>query len=212
MNNQIDNAIIINGVNYDLIGLEEFAWKKLINGYSKKKNGFRTMCLGTIGPDNASALRIVINRKVDELQKSICFHTDNRSRKFQDIKSDNRVSLLFYDARQKIQIAIKAHAFLPENNLLAIDRWKATSPQARLGYMTIESPNTKSEKPTLGYNEKFSEIKPTDIESDFYQKNFDVIVCKVYELEFLYLDYSGNRKANFYYENGVLKNSFWVVP
>ena len=142
MNNQIDNTIIINGVNYDLIALEEFAWKKLINGYSKKKNGFRTMCLGTIGPDNASALRIVINRKVDELQKSICFHTDNRSRKFQDIKSDNRVSLLFYDARQKIQIAIKAHAFLPENNLLAIDRWKATSPQARLGYMTIETPNT----------------------------------------------------------------------
>lgn len=212
MNNSEQDSIKINDINYNLTSIEELAWKKLINGYSKKKNGFRTMCLGTIGQDNTSSLRIVINRKVDEIQKTIIFHTDNRSRKFNDIKADNRISLLFYDTRQRIQIAIKAHAFLPENDLLTIDRWNATSPQARLGYMTIEAPNSKSEKPTLGYDKKFSEIKPTDIESNPYQKNFNVIICKVYELEFLYLDYLGNRKANFFYINGVLDKCFWAVP
>jgi hypothetical protein len=30
----------------------------------------------------------------------------------------------------------------------------------------------------------------------------------VYELEFLYLDFQGNRKANFYYENGLLLTVF----
>lgn len=212
MDNSTNDSIKINDSIYNLTTLESFAWKKILNGSVKKKNGFRTMCVGTIGKDNDTSLRIVINRKVDELQKKILFYTDNRSRKFEDLQKDNRISLLFYDARQKIQIAIKAHASISEDDSLIENRWKATSPQARLGYMTIEAPNTKSENPTLGYDERFSEIKPTDLESNPYQKNFTVVVCKVYELEFLYLDYLGNRKANFFYKNGVLENCFWAVP
>ena len=212
MNSTTKNTIKINDIDYDLESLEALAWKKLLNGSVKKKNGFRTICIGTIGNDNDASLRIVINRKVNETDKKIYFHTDNRSRKFQDLERDNRVSLLFYDARQRIQVMVKAYAIFHTNDSIANDRWKATSPQARLGYMTIEAPNTKSEMPTLGYDERFSEIKPTDIESNPYQINFSVVECQVYELEFLYLDYLGNRKANFYYKNGVLDACFWVVP
>lgn len=212
MNEQLVNSIKINDVNYNLSGLEELAWRKLVNGYSKKKNGFRTMCVGTISTKNDTSLRIVINRKVDELQKTIYFYTDNRSRKFEDLQNDDRITLLFYDARQNIQITAKAKATFHTNDTLALDKWRTTSPQARLGYMTIEAPNTKSDKPTLGYEERFSEIKPTETESDLFQKNFSVVACQVYELEFLYLNYLGNRKANFYYKNEVLIDSFWAVP
>lgn len=212
MNNQIENSIKINDINYDLTSLEEFAWKKLVNGYSKKKNGFRTMCLGTIGQDNSTSLRIVINRKVDESKKTIYFHTDNRSRKFKDILLDNRISLLFYDARQRVQIVVKAFAKLHNNDLLTNEKWDVTNPQARLGYMTINAPNTQSSKPTLGYEERFSDVKPTNIESDLFKENFSVVACEVYELEFLYLDFSGNRKANFLYKSGTLIDFFWAVP
>lgn len=212
MTNLPEAVIKIGDTNHNLSSIEQLAWKKLVNGSVKKKNGFRSMCVGTISVANDAALRIVVNRKVDEIQKTIYFHTDNRSRKFQDLQRDNRISLLFYDARQRIQISVKAHATFHTNDFLATDRWKATSPQARLGYMTIDVPNTKSDVPTLGYDEKFSEIKPTEIESQQYQKNFSVIACQAYELEFLYLDYLGNRKANFYYKNGVLTDCFWAVP
>lgn len=212
MNNPHQDYITINDTPYTLLDLETLAWKKLVNGSVKKKNGFRTMCVGTVGENNTAALRIVVNRKVDEAQKTIFFHTDNRSRKYDDLLKDNRISLLFYDARQRVQIVVKAHATLHNNNAVKNDRWKATSPQARLGYMTNEPPNTKSDIPTLGYNERFSSTKPTDAESDVFQGNFAVVACVVYELEFLYLDFSGNRKANFYYENNVLKDSFWAVP
>lgn len=212
MNNPLKNSIIINDIHHNLVGIEELAWKKLLNGSIKKKNGFRTMCVGTINENSEASIRMVINRKVDESKKTIYFHTDNRSRKFQDLDRDNRLSLLFYDARQRIQIMVKAHTIFHTNDSLAIDRWKATSPQARLGYMTIDAPNTKLDAPTLGYDTKYSEIKPNEIESDPYQKNFTVIACQVYELEFLYLDFLGNRKANFYYENGILSTSFWAVP
>jgi pyridoxamine 5'-phosphate oxidase len=212
MNFQSDDFITITNVNYDLKSLEVLAWKKLLNGSIKKKNGFRTMCVGTIDETNASSLRIVVNRKVDEIKKTIFFHTDNRSRKFYDLQKDNRISLLFYDARQKVQIVVKAYAILHTNNEVSHEKWKSTSPQARLGYMTILPPNTKSLTTTLGYEERFSEVKPTDIESNLYENNFAVIACEVYDLEFLYLDYHGNRKANFYYKNGDLENSFWTVP
>jgi pyridoxamine 5'-phosphate oxidase len=212
MNIKLDNSIIINDVQYNLTSLEALAWKKLVNGSIKKKNGFRTMCVGTINENSEASIRMVINRKVEESKKTIYFHTDNRSRKFQDLERDNRLSLLFYDARQRIQIVVKAHTIFHTNDSLAVDRWKATSPQARLGYMTIDAPNTKSEMPTLGYDNQFSEIKPTELQSDPYQKNFTVIACQVYELEFLYLDFLGNRKANFFYEKGILSDSFWTVP
>ena len=170
------------------------------------------MCVGTIGQNSDTSLRIVVNRKVDELKKTIFFHTDNRSRKVYDLERDNRISILFYDAKQRIQITVKAVATIDADSLYTAGRWNATSPQARLGYMTIEQPNTKSDKPTLGYDDRFSEVKPTEIESNLYQKNFSVIACHVYELEFLYLDFLGNRKANFYYKNSVLENGFWAVP
>ncbi|WP_298392697.1 pyridoxamine 5'-phosphate oxidase family protein [Flavobacterium sp.] len=212
MQHQMEDFITINDTSYNLESLETLAWKKLVNGSVKKKNGFRTMCVGTVNENATASLRIVVNRKVDELQKTIFFHTDNRSRNYADLQKDNRISLLFYDARQRIQIVVKARATLHTNNALTNDRWKATSPQARLGYMTLEAPNTKSNQPTLGYEERFSNTKPTDDESDLFEINFSVIACSVYELEFLYLDYTGNRKANFYYENGALIDCFWAVP
>jgi len=212
MEYQKADFITINETNYNLQSLETLAWKKLVNGSVKKKNGFRTMCVGTISENTTPSLRIVVNRKADELNKTIFFHTDTRSRKYSDLLVDNRISLLFYDARQRVQIVVKATASLHTNDALANDRWRATSDQARLGYMTLEAPNTKSNQPTLGYEERFAITKPTIDESNPFEKNFSVIACYVYELEFLYLDYTGNRKANFYYENGALTNCFWTVP
>jgi pyridoxine/pyridoxamine 5'-phosphate oxidase len=212
MNKQDDEFITYNDTKYNLQGIETLAWKKLVNGSVKKKNGFRTMCVGTIDEKNAAALRIVVNRKVDEVHKTIFFHTDNRSRKYNDLTKDNRISLLFYDGRQRVQIVVKAYATIHTSNTLSNDRWKATSPQARLGYMTNEPPNAKSDQLTLGYEERFAITKPTDDESNPFEKNFSVVACTVYELEFLYLDFQGNRKANFYYENSVLVDGNWAVP
>ncbi|SHN54617.1 Pyridoxamine 5'-phosphate oxidase [Flavobacterium fryxellicola] len=212
MKKQDDDFITYNDTKYNLQGIESLAWKKLVNGSVKKKNGFRTMCVGTIDENNAAALRIVVNRKVDEVQKTIFFHTDNRSRKYNDLIKDNRISLLFYDARQRVQIVAKAYATMHTTNELANDRWKATSPQARLGYMANEPPNTKSDQLTLGYEGRFATTKPTDDESNLFEKNFSVVACTVYELEFLYLDFHGNRKASFYYKNNVLVDGNWAVP
>lgn len=211
MNNS-NVKIEINKAFYNLQELESLAWKKLVNGAVKKKNGFRNMYVATMNGNGEASIRTVVNRKVDEFDKKIYFHTDIRSRKIESLKIDNRVSLLFYDAKQRVQITIKAHVILHVNNDMQKNRWQATSPQARLGYMTVDAPNTKSDDPTLGYDDKFATNKPSDAESDIFKENFVVVECHVYELEFLYLDYLGNRKANYFYKNGIMIDNFWAVP
>jgi pyridoxine/pyridoxamine 5'-phosphate oxidase len=129
---------------YNLQGIESLAWKKLVNGSVKKKNGFRTMCVGTID-ENTAALRIVVNRKVDESNKTIYFHTDNRSRKFSDLEQDNRIRCCFMMQKQ---IVVKAFATLIPTTLSQMIAGRQPV-QARLGYMTLEPPNTKSDQPTL---------------------------------------------------------------
>jgi hypothetical protein len=110
---------------------------KISQWFSQEKNGFRTMCVGTVDENKAAALRVV-NRKVDEVHKTIYFHTDNRSRKYIDLIKDNRISLLFYDARQRVQIVVKQ--MLPYILMTPYQMTDgATSPQARLGYMTLDS-------------------------------------------------------------------------
>jgi pyridoxamine 5'-phosphate oxidase len=208
----IKGTITINKLEYNLQQVEQFAWKKLVNGYLKKKSGFRTMCVGTINENAVCSLRTVVNRKVDELSKKIFFHTDIRSRKHADLHRSNFVTLLFYDARQRIQISVKCLTTIQNNDDVAVSKWSATSARARLAYMTIEAPNTKSDLPTLGYDEKFSSVDPTEFDSNPYKENFAVVSCQAYELEFLYLDFKGNRKANFFYDKGTLIDSFWAVP
>jgi pyridoxine/pyridoxamine 5'-phosphate oxidase len=78
--------------------------EKLVNGSVKKK---MVLECGTVDENKAAALHRVVNRKVDEVHKTIYFHTDNRSRKYIDLIKDNRISLLFYDARQRVQIVVK---------------------------------------------------------------------------------------------------------
>lgn len=211
-NNSLQQTISINKVDYNLNELEQLVWKKLVNGSIKKKSGFRTMCVGTINERAECSLRIVVNRKVDELNKKIFFHTDIRSRKCTDLKRNNSLSLLFYDGRQRIQITVKAMATIHTNDDFTAEKWRTTSAQARLSYMSVDAPNTKSNFPTLGYDERFAVNEPTGFESDLFKENFAVITCTACEIEFLYLDYKGNRKANFFYKNGILENNFWAVP
>ena len=212
MNQAEANTITINSIAYNLNDLEQYVWKKLVNGAIKKKNGCRTMCVATVSKTHECTVRTVVNRKADELQKKIIFYTDVRSRKFADLQNDNQVALLFYDTRQNMQIALKATVKIHNNNELAQNRWKATSLKARLAYMTVDAPNTKSELPTLGYSEQYLVTIPTEAESDVFSSNFAVIECQVHAIEFLWLHFSGNRKANFTYKNGVLENGYWAVP
>jgi pyridoxamine 5'-phosphate oxidase len=205
-------TIVINDIHYDLDGLEQLAWKQLVSGAARSKDGFHTLCVATMNTEGEPTLRTVVHRKADEIVKKIFFHTDTRSRKFQDLQRDSRLSMLFYDAHRRIQMTLKATATLHTTDALAEDRWRATNAQSRRCYMTIDAPNTTADFPTVGYDKRFAKTDPTEDESCAFRQNFAVVECQTHHLEFLFLHHTGNRKAIFKYENGVLKESFWAVP
>jgi pyridoxamine 5'-phosphate oxidase len=207
-----EEFIVINKVSYTITEVEKLVWKKLVNGAVKKKNSLRTMSVATTNKDGMCSLRTVINRAVDETRKELFFHTDIRSRKCADLANNNTLTMLFYDPRQRIQIIVKTVATIHTNEDFVTQKWNTTSPKARLSYMSVDPPNTASVVPTLGYDAIFSTSEPSQEQSEIFRTNFAVISCKVTAIEFLHLDYNGNRKANFTYKNGVLEDCFWAVP
>lgn len=206
------NTVTINDIPYDLEGLEQLAWKLLVNGAVKSKDGFHTMCVGSVNANGEATQRIVVLRKTDEIAKKIYFHTDNRSRKIEDIERNSHLSILFYDAHRRIQMTLKTTVTLHKSDNLADERWTNTNPQSRRAYMTIDAPNTYAALPTSGYEERFGHSEPTAAESDVFRQNFVVVECQATALELLYLHYEGNRKAIFNYQNGIFENSHWAVP
>jgi general stress protein 26 len=74
-----------------LQGIESLAGK-ISQWFSQEKNGFGVW---TVDENKAAALHRVVNRKVDEVHKTIYFHTDNRSRKYIDLIKDNRFHCCF---------------------------------------------------------------------------------------------------------------------
>jgi hypothetical protein len=57
---------------------------------------------------------------------------------------------LFYDARQKVQIVVKHLLHFIPTTLSQMIAGRQPVRKPRLGYMTTEPPNTKSDQPTLG--------------------------------------------------------------
>ena len=207
-----ENSIIINEIAYNLDELEAFAWQLLVRGGAKSKDGFHTMTVATVDQDGLLLLRTVVLRKASETTKSLFFHTDARSRKFADLEKQPKVTVLLYDPHRRIQMMLKMTAVLHVNNDISDERWVATNAQSRLGYMTLDAPNTPSITPTVGYEARFANTEPTSAESEPFRKNFAVIECQATVLEFLFLNRSGNRKAVFQYENGACTQKNWRVP
>ena len=211
MNVDLDN-IAINDIQYNLTDIEALAWKLLVRGAAKPKDGFHTLTLATGNDNGLPTLRTVVLRKANEINKTLFFHTDTRSRKFADLLKRPQAAVLLYDAHRRIQLNLTMTVVLHTTDELADACWAATNAKSRRSYMSLDSPNAISQKPTSGYAECFEYEEPTAEESHIFRENFAVVECQAQHLEFLFLNFKGNRKAGFEYENGVCCLKNWLVP
>ena len=84
---------------------------------------------------NTPRLRTVVLRTLDKNKNSISFHTDLRSNKIKEIKSNNNISALFYDKKRKVQIRMRGKAVLYENSSELKTIWSTMRPESKLCYM-----------------------------------------------------------------------------
>lgn len=206
----MQETVTINQINYNLDEILADCWHRLINGVSSAKHPFHNPTLGTINEDFAE-LRTVVLRKVIPAEKCIIFHTDYRSPKIQQIQKNNKVSWLFYDEKARIQIRLKAEATIHYQDDLSLTRWKDSRLESRRCYMVSPAPSVLSAIATDGLPQNLTVKDVTEDNVAAAYENFVVVKTEIKEIDWLYLNHAGHRRAQFIYEENDVKK-YWVIP
>ncbi len=202
------NNIVINNIPYSLTDLEIDTWNRLVNGAVKSRDPLHTPCVATHSGNDIS-LRTVVLRKAIPETKELRFHTDTRSKKWQELTLNPSISALFYDAADRIQIRLKGRAELQLNNDITADAWQKTSLSSRRCYLTNFDPSSFTDNPTSGLPEHIEQENFTLEESEMGYQNFGIVSIKVQNIDWFWLHHAGHRRAYFDYVSGSFS---WMIP
>ena len=205
---QLLDNIIINNIVYTLTDLEKDAWNRLVNGAVKSRDPLHTPCVATHSGNDIS-LRTVVLRKAIPESKELRFHTDTRSKKWQELTLNPTISALFYDAADRIQIRVKGRAELHFNNDLTNNAWQKTSLSSRRCYLTNFDTSSFTQNPTSGLPKHIEQENFTLEESEIGFQNFGIVSIQVQNIDWLWLHHAGHRRAYFDYVNGSFS---WMIP
>ena len=88
------NTVKIDGIAYDLPAIEKDCWVRILNGSLQYKNPLHNPVVANVNEYGVN-MRTVVLRKVNIEKRQLCFHTDIRSGKWQELKMNNKVAGYF---------------------------------------------------------------------------------------------------------------------
>lgn len=186
-------------------------WKHLDLGTLQRGHPFHTPVFATVC-DNAPELRVVILRRFwRKNPRALAFHTHIGSPKISEIKSNSKVSFIFYHPPEKLQVRIRGCAEIHTSGELHEEQWLATEFFSRRAYIG-ESPTTVKEKSTSGLPEAIVDRNPTREESEAGKANFVVITSTIDSIDCLELDVRGNRRSLFVWNDAGELETKWLTP
>ena len=197
-----------------LVDLEHASWEYLKSGTEQNEgkptdSGFRLMTIATCTAKGADA-RMVVLRQVNTTHKYVWFYTDSRAEKVLQLEAFPMATLLFWNAKQQIQLRLTVETRLHTDDYIADDHWKNLWAGGRKSYLSEQIPGSEQPHPYPGFPEHLKESLPTDEESEAGRKNFAVIECRVLGMEYLHLSRSGQTRASFQYEPE--SKMTWLAP
>ncbi|MBC7886714.1 MAG: pyridoxamine 5'-phosphate oxidase family protein [Ferruginibacter sp.] len=204
-------TVCIDGLHYDLAAIEKNCWQRIINGSLQKRNAFQTPVVANAGASGIN-MRTVVLREAGAAKKQLSFYTDNRSGKWAELQRNNRISWLFYDPLDRIQIRAGGIAALHHNDELADKAWSGTSITNRKNYLSEPAPSTETEHPVSGLPTEFEQADPTAEQTEAGRKNFGLVITSIQWMEWLWLNNSCHRRAVFVYNEKESFTANWLVP
>jgi 3-hydroxyisobutyrate dehydrogenase len=198
----------MDNINYNLSDLEKDSWTRLVNGATKSRSPFHTPCIATQNKDEVN-MRTVVLRRANPVEKTLHFHTDVRSMKWDELIVNPSISALFYDATERIQLRIKGIAELQHKDQITQEAWQGTSLSSRRCYLTAFSPSSFSDIPTSGLTEHIEQENFSQEESEVGLQNFGIVSIQVQSIDWLWLNHAGHRRAYFDYVQG---RNQWMIP
>jgi pyridoxamine 5'-phosphate oxidase len=206
----MDNTtcVHINDKYFSLSDLEMDCWDRLVQGANKSRSPFHTPCVATQLKEEVS-MRTVVLRNAFPAEKSLHFHTDIRSMKWQELRVNPSISALFYDASERIQLRIKGTAELHHSNQITNEAWHKTTLSSRRCYLSPSSPSSFTDLPTSGLTEQIEQENFSIEASEVGLLNFDIVSIHVQSIDWLWLNHAGHRRAFFDYVQG---ENQWMIP
>ena len=191
--------------NDDLDLALNYALTKIRTAIKGRDDDLHILNLVTIDKKNIPNTRNIVIRDFSEKKLTIRFHTDKRSSKISDIQNNNKISLLGYERKDRLQIRFDAEATIIDSDEFLLDIWKSMYPMSRECYRVIESPGSK-----------IKSLEDIKFEEDDDQglngfENFVAVSCDIQSIEVLYLHHAGHLRASYINNNGKL-NGEWIVP
>ena len=191
--------------NDDLDLALNYALTKIRTAIKGRDDDLHILNLVTIDKKNIPNTRNIVIRDFSEKKLTIRFHTDKRSSKISDIQNNNKISLLGYERKDRLQIRFDAEATIIDSDEFLLDIWKSMYPMSRECYRVIESPGSKIKS--------LEDIKFEDDDDQGLNgfENFVAVSCDIQSIEVLYLHHAGHLRASYINNNGKL-NGEWIVP
>ena len=181
------------------------ALTKIRTAIEGRDDDLHILNLVTIDKKNIPNTRNIVIRDFSEKKLTIRFHTDKRSSKISDIQNNNKISLLGYERKDKLQIRFDTEATILDSDEFLLDIWKSMYPMSRECYRVIESPGSKIKSLE---DIKFEEEDDQGLNGF---ENFVAVSCDIQSIEVLYLHHAGHLRASYINNNGKL-NGEWIVP
>jgi pyridoxamine 5'-phosphate oxidase len=185
------------------------AWALLARGTADRRSAFHTPSIASIGLDGAPTQRTMILRKADSQARTLRFHTDIRSAKIAESQQNPRVSILGYSVSDKIQLRLSGVAHIEKHSELADNVWANMRDQSRVGYAQQDMPGKAIDAPDMT-------VPPIELRADeplaeIAREHFCLFIVEINCIDWVYLNVSGNRRAQFSWSNGNL-TSRWLAP
>ncbi|MBU3714272.1 MAG: hypothetical protein FGM46_04915 [Ferruginibacter sp.] len=194
----------------DLKFVEELCWKLLSYGAGDRRSAMRNVVVGN-AVDGKSFMQTVTLRRVEVADRKVFFHTDIRSEKLNAIQQSGHLSWLAHDPTNRSQIRLFGETAIHHRDALCAEHWAKTKHPSRRCYLSPEGPGTRIEGVASSENKYLENFAYTMEESEAGFENFVVVETCVEWMDWYYTHSKGNRRAEFEYENGVLKSMGWRV-
>ncbi len=201
----------IDGIKYDLPALEKDCWHRLVNGAVQGRNPMHNAVVANMSHAGIN-MRTVVLRKASPLEKRLSFYTDIRSGKWEEIEQDNSISWLLYDTSARIQIRASGLASLHQADESADLAWSSSNVSNRKSYLSVLLPSAATLNPVSGLTQEMESEDLTLEQTEEGRKNFGVITTQIKWMEWLWLNGTGHRRANFVYDESGEFTANWLVP
>ncbi len=165
--------------------------------------------LSNIGPHGPEA-RSVVLRHVDRNARTLTAFTDARSPKVAQLETDPQAVWTFYDPTERIQLIAKTHVQVLRQGDFADHCWNTSRPESLQCYLGTQPPGTTLPGPPPASS------GPLELqELAGGRENFTVLLGQVIKFDWLALSRTGNRRAQFLWDNNQSESHWqadWLMP